>query len=376
MGLGVLAKSPFPVFLVLPAAFCWALDVRKASGRERLKASVNVVFAALIAFAVAWPWYAANLPAVVAHAKVSASTLYYYYPHWILADLSAGPSIVIAALALVGLFVILRHPFRINRTWGVLLLTGLSTAIALAISVNKSVRFQVTWLPTLAALAVAAWYPLHRGKWLRVGSVVFRAGPIATAFLALILSLQNSFDILPIGPIRFGDLQLLNSAYALNPPQCFNDNHPVDGRNYRLKETEEKIAADAAARFPKGYSAEARTTQSDLLFNFYYFDFLSSAQKHAVHYMTWLDHTDMSGPYAADYLVYTHGFERFYPGTENFDFYPGIAQDVAQGRIPYRQLFELEGPEGSGITVLVRAPKQVAPQSRHGAHRSRKPPGK
>ncbi len=367
MGLGVLTKFPFPFFLILPVVFCWWLDVRNASARQRLKTSVNVLFAAFIAFALAWPWYAANLPAVIAHAKISASTLYYYYPHWILADLSAGPSIFVTVLALIGLVAILRHPFRIGRAWGVLLLTALSTAIALAITVNKSVRFEVTWLPTFAALAVTAWCLPPRRMWRRIGL-------IATAFLTCFISLQNSFDILPVGPIRAGDLQLLNSAYALNPPQCFLDNHPVDARNYRLKETEARIAADVATRFPKGYSAEARTTQSDLLFNFYYFDFLSAAQNHPVHYMTWLDHTDMTGPHAADYLVYTHGFERFYPGTENFDFYPQIALDVAQNKIPYRKLFELEGPAGSGITVLVRAPQEAAPQSRHSAHRPRKPP--
>lgn len=356
IGLGLLTKITFALFLILPILFCIWWDARRAAGIAAravwIKELGNVAIASLIALALAASWYAKNLSAALQHARDAASDPNCYYPHWLLADLSAGPSVFVSVLALIGVFVVVKRLMTGNedarafRAWVVILLVGLSTAVGIAATVNKSTRFQVTWLPVFAAIAVAAWSPVKSGNW-------FRIGPAATAFVAAVLALHNSFGILPIGPIGFGDLKILDSRFQLNPPDFFNDNGPADERNYRLRETEARIAADATVRFGGRYSPEALTTQSGLLFNHYYFDFLSAILKHPVHYMTWRGHSAATGP-EAEYIVYTRGFDRFYPGKENRDFYPQIEEDVAAKRIPYQQLFQLDGPAGSKITVLVR----------------------
>lgn len=356
LGLGLLCKLTFPLFIAVPVLFSfWTeiQDLKRRSRNEPVGLATKVSIAGITALIVAGPWYAKNFAAVLEHSRVAAYSNCCYYSGWVLADLSAGPSIPITLVAIVGLLVMpMRFVKRVEnlrsyRAWIVLLLLGISTAIALVDTSNKSTRLQVTWLPTFAALSVAAWYPLRDRRW-------FWIGPAVTALLAIGLSFQNSFEILSIGPIRFGDLQILNSRYALNPPDWFNDNHPVDRRDYRLKETEARIAADAAVRFGRGNPTEARTTTAGLLVNHYYFDFVSSARKHRVHYLPWWVNPVTTGAGAPNYIVHTSGFDAFYPGIMNFDYYPRIEEDVTARRIPYEELFHLDGPANSKIVVFVR----------------------
>lgn len=354
-GLGILAKTTFLLFILPPIAVSLWIDVRQRGARSAARNSIAPVVkigcALLIGLAVAWSWYWKNLAPTLEHARISASAAKCFYGHWIAADLSSGPSILVTIFAAIGIPVLVRRialrseTGRALHAWIMILLLGVTTAAGICVSVNKATRFQVTWLPAFAALAVAAWYALG-GAWVRIG-------PAVVAACAIVLSLHNSFEILPVPTVAWGDVKLIDSRFPLNVPGWFDDNAPVDRRDYRLSEVESRIAADASRRFPT-YSAEARTTQSQLLFNFYYFDFLSAARNHPEHYMTFLLHSWTAGPRAADYLIYTKRFEQFYPGTENEEYYPQIEEDVTVHRIPYRELFRINGPENSQIVVLVK----------------------
>ncbi|MBV9294016.1 MAG: hypothetical protein JO145_00480, partial [Acidobacteriaceae bacterium] len=317
----------------------------------------RAVLAGAIGFAIALSWYSRNFAAALEHARLSANARGYFYSHWIAADLSAGPSILVTIFAVIGIPVVIRRLWTGEETqpslraWILMLLLSITTALTLYASADKGTRYQVAWLTSFAALAVIAWYPLHGTKWLGTG-------PAAVAGLGILLSLHISFGILPLPRLIFGDLKLIDSRFALNTPSSYEDNVPANQRDYRFSEAENRIATDAATRFPAGYSAEACTTQSSLIFDHYYFDFLANARKHPVHYMIWWYHCSATGPQAADYIVHTKNFEQFATGTENFDYYPHVEEDVTWQIIPYKELFRLQGP-AANAQLIVYVKKQL-----------------
>ena len=356
LGLGLLCKISFPIYLGPSMALTLWMDFRLRKNalysplRTWVTLSGNVLIGIATAAVIAGPWYARNLNHVLLHTKISVAARA-GYPGWIAADLSGGPSLIVAAAALIGLPLVLWRLIRggeheqFIRTWSMLLVLGLTTALGLAASPNKTVRYQVSWLPLFAALAVVAWDVARPGIWRRVGF-------IGLAAVGMLLSLHNSFHVLPFDGIRWGDWRFIDCSFPLNIPSWFDDNHPVDRREFRLAEAERRIAADAATRFKPGYSAQARTIQEGLLINHYYFDLLSSAQGHSVRYLFW-NALKNNVPEAPDYIVFVRGFETFYPGLF-VDHYPMFMRDLGARSIPYAELFQLEGPPPTQILVFVR----------------------
>jgi hypothetical protein len=270
------------------------------------------------------------------------------YSGWIAADLSAGPSIPVVLAATIGFGIMVRRlrqhaeSPRSFRLWLMLLSVAVITALALGASSNKTVRYQVSWLPFFAALATAAWYPLQRTRW-------FRLGPVGMAVVAILLSLHNSFAILPVRPIRFGDWRILDSQFPLLIP-IFDDNVPADPTDYHVSEAEALIAADAVARFPLGYVVRASVIENGVLLSHYYFNYFSAARGHGIEFgCDWLpDHQ------APDYIVHVRGFDAFPLGRHLGSYYPSFEKDVAMNRIPYDELFHLNGPAHSSMLVYVR----------------------
>ena len=358
LGLGVLCKVSFPGFVVLPILFSlgWHAYKHRQQRPLWLEGSILLIrsmIAGAVTALVAWPWYSLHWKDVLEHAQLSARAISCYYPGWIAADLSVGPTIPVLVLAIAGLpIVVLRLIHRQENSqslaaWTLIFLVAANTALVLTTSVNKCTRFSTPWLPLFPALAIAFWRALQssRAVWL---------GPVLTAGLAVLLSLNNSFAILPFKAIRIGDLRILDSKYPLNVPGWWDDDAPLDRNHYPFAEVEQHLAEDAAMRFKPEHLAEARTVEAGLLMNFDYFALLASLHKHQVRYLPWWVTPFTQGLKAPDYIVDLKGFDVFYPGIQNFRYYEHLEEDVAKGKIPYVELFRIPGPGNSRVTVFVK----------------------
>ncbi|MCX6631404.1 MAG: hypothetical protein NTW28_27645 [Candidatus Solibacter sp.] len=355
-GLGVLCKLTFPGLVALPTLY--SLYTYRAaftgSPRQVLRSMLNVLLAGAVALAVAGPWYARNFKAVWEHSKMAASGQVYYYPHWVQADLSSGPNLFVAGAAFAALFLVGRDLMRRRidpaaaHVWILILLLGFATALACATTVNKATRFSVTWLPAFALLSAVLWdyCPVQTLR---------KYGVYALAGLSLLLSVQISFGILPIAPVRTGDLVLFSSRFPLNIPGWFDDNHPLDRRDFRLGSIDDLIAADAAKRFSAGQAIHAPMTEFGLLVNYGYLSNLSRFHKHSIEYRGWRG-TVTTGPEAPEYIISCKGFKSVYPGVHFFDYYPNIEADMASGRLPYEQVARIDGPEKTRILIYGQKP--------------------
>jgi hypothetical protein len=363
LGLGTLCKVVFPVLVALPTTYSFAIALRSAAGnRARVRLAAYAAFAGLVALLVAGPWYAENWRAVIHHAQMAASAVSCYYQYWILADISAGPGLIVFCLAVVGAFRLLRGGIKVRSgggAWMLILLSGLTTVVLTAATVNKATRYIVTALPVIAVLAAAPWQPGKDRK-----HAAFAALLVSVAVL---LFLHNAFAILPVERIRIRQLSIFDDRLPLNVPGWYEDNHPLDRRNFHLAEAEAEIARDARAH-QDGTTREARTTQLGLLINHDYFQALASWRGDPVHF-TWWPGTKPAGPGAPDYIVRCRGFQALYPGIHFFDYYPQLDADVAAGRVPYTVLRQWNGPAGSSVVVYIRrhdqesgAPAAVAAQ--------------
>lgn len=349
-GLGLLCKSSFPALVALPVMYSLGLAVRDSAAQVRIVA--NAAAAGAAGLIVAGPWYARNWRPTLDHARLSTSAPELYYPHWIQADLSVNAWIVVVCFAAAGLVAVgvklvkgTMKPAQ-KRAWVILLLLGFTTIFLTAITINKATRYTASALPMIACLAAAAFPRIESERWQRWGLT-------ALAAASTVLALHNSFDILPVAPVRIGDVRIFDDRYPMNVPGWYEDNHPLDRRDFRLAEAEEIVEQDARAHSHSGHSAEARTTILGLLLNHDYFQLLSSAHHAPVHF-SWWPGSASSGPGAPDYIL---GFENFgpvYPGVHFFNYYPELAQDVASGKAPYLVLAHLEGPSQTAIWIYAR----------------------
>jgi hypothetical protein len=356
-GLGTLCKVVFPALVALPTLYSFAVALRGAPGsRARLRIAASVVVAGMAAVLVAWPWYAENWRAVIHHAQISSAAATCYFPYWVQADISAGPGLFIFCFALVGAFQLLRGRVDLRSgggAWILILLSGLTTVLMTAAAVNKATRFAVTALPMIAVLAAVPWRPEKNRRHATVAALL--AGAVGLLFL------HNSFDILPVGRIRIGQLSILDDRFPLNVPGWYEDNHPLDCRDFHLAEAEAEVARDARAH-PDAATREARTTQLGLLINHDYLEALASWRGDPVHF-TWWPGTKANGPGAPDYIVRCRGFHELYPGKHFMDYYPQLEADVAAGRVPYTVLRQWEGPDGGSVVVYVKRPSFSSPSA-------------
>ena len=166
----------------------------------------------------------------------------------------------------------------------------------------------------IAALAAVPWRPEKGRKQAAVAAIL--------VFAAVLLFLHNSFNIFPVERLRIGELSILEDRFPLNVPGWYEDNHPLDRRDFHLAEAEAEIARDAQAH-PDAATREARTTQLGLLINHDYFQALASWRGDPVHF-TWWPGTKANGPDAPDYIVRCRGFHELYPGKHFIDYYPQL----------------------------------------------------
>jgi hypothetical protein len=153
-------------------------------------------------------------------------------------------------------------------------------------------------------------------------------------------------------------VRIVDTHFPLNIPDWYEDNHPVDRRNFRLEEAEAVIARDARAHPTPGHTAEARTTILSLLLDHDYFQVLAAVNQSPVRY-TWWPGSVTAGPQAPDYILGFDGFDRVYPGREFHNHYSNLQTDVAERKVPYRVLSHLEGPSETGIWIYVKNREQA-----------------
>lgn len=352
LGAGLLCKTTFAVTAVVPTAYLLAAALRAAPiGLARWRLVIQAAAMTAVGLLVAFPWYRRNWHTMLEHARRSLSEPDCDYPALgsLAANLTHGPHSFAACLAVVGLAVLLPRLFRGRepclREWVALLLTGAAVLVSTVAASNKAVRFSVLWLPTIAALAawaLVALLPLRR----------VAAGLAAASALSAGLVLRNSFDLLPLGPLRVGDLRLLDSRFALNIPDWYDDNHPLDRRDFSMDRIVQTIDSDAAARFGPGAKYKVRLTVNHLLASPE--AFLLAARGTAGGYELWPG-TVPSGPAAPEYILRAKGVHELYPGRFFGDYYPEIEVDAESGRIPYRLLTRLAGPDGVEFAIFVHS---------------------
>jgi hypothetical protein len=361
IGLGVLCKTTFPALVAAPAIYSLGEEIRERKRNYSFFGLFrNVACATLLAILVAWSWYGKNWAAALHHVRLNADSNCCYYSRWIQADISVGPWIAVFLVAVAGFVVVLRGllrrrlPAQESQAWTLILLLGLSTAVACGLGPVKTTRYSATWLPTIASLAAGVFASQDSRRWARYAS----AGLAAASIL---IALHNSFNLLPVSDIRLGDVRIVASRFPLDVPGWYDNNHPIDRRELRLAEAESIIAQDATSHLASGQIAEARTTTLGLLLNFDYFRLLATARKSPVNYMPWPGGT-AAGPDAPDYMLCFTGFEHLYPGLHYFNYYPGFMQDVSAGKVPYRLLSHLAGPSETGIWIYAK--QRLKPRER------------
>ena len=235
---------------------------------------------------------------------------------------------------------------RARHTWIVMLFVALVSLVTTTVSINKAVRLSAAWLPLIAALAALA--PLQSFASARRTQFVM----LSSVALSFFLFLHNSFGILPFGPWRLGDLKIVDSRYPLNIPNWFEDNHPVDRRDYSsFSRVAALIAADAAKHFGPQARPTVRLTVNGLLISHDYFTYLATVHGYPTNYLWWPG-TVTSGPAAPEYILHFRNYAQFYPGSYFFEYYATLEKDVAAGKLPYQMIAQLPGPETAAVLVF------------------------
>jgi hypothetical protein len=170
--------------------------------------------------------------------------------------------------------------------------------------------------------------------------------------LSLVLSLNDSFALLPLPTIRLGDLKIIDNRYPLNVPDWFEDNHPVDRRSFRQREAGDVIAADAS-RLGAASKTTVRLTVDGLLLNHDLMNLLTTLRGDDTVYLPWPG-TKTSGSEAPDYILHARNFGGLYPGRKFVEYYPRIGEDVASGKLAYDEIARLADPDGAELLIFRR----------------------
>lgn len=361
LGLGVLTKLTFLALLFLPSCYLLFETIRAlpraALPRSLLVLGARVGLMLITGVAIVWPWYSRNWRHVMEHSRAAFECEPCKYPTLssFFSNISSGPHLFVFCLALVGLVPLIwtlasgAVARESRRAWIALLILALATLVTSTIAVNKATRFSVTWLPALAALASHALFTR-----LRPGRPAL-AGVAAACGLSLVLSIHDSFGLVPLPTLRLGDLKIVDNRYPLNIPDWFEDNHPLDRTDYRQRQAGDLIAADAASRLGVTSRPTVRLTVDGLLLNHDMMGLLSTLRGDGAVYRGWLG-TKTSGPDAPDYVLHAKNFGRLYSGRQLVEYYPNFDEDVASGKLSYEEVAHLAEPAGAELLIFRRKP--------------------
>jgi hypothetical protein len=365
-GLGLLAKTLFAVLVFPPTLYAAYLCFREgAIGYRGIARAAGLFISRLsilgaTAGAVALTWYGFHWKSAVGlgRALIVCAECDYPVARAFLADFSSGPYLMVSLVAILGILPLAEFLARekavskSSRMWVSVLLTAIALLLATAVSPAKSVRYIAMILPAVSALAVFS--AIH---WFRRDTrlLIFLSALTAASFALVI---QNSFEVLPIGSVRLGDLRVLDSRYPLNSPDWFDDNHPVDRRDFRVDEAGALFSRDVLSRYPPGSQATVGLLVHGLLINHDYLNLLAQMRGQPVHYNPFYL-TDLTGAGAPDYILTCLGCGRVYPGRHYHDPHPDFVRQVREHLLPYQEIFELEAPAGCRLLGFRRTELQA-----------------
>jgi hypothetical protein len=351
-GVGLLVKVLFLPLILLPTLYvAWlsyaACVPRLGRARSAIMPTARLAALGAIAGTIAWFWYgyAQHWRVVLDTAGSSVQCLECSYPvvRACLVNASSGPYFFVFVLSLIGLFRLATCATsgmvssRELQPWVVILLSAVVIPTVNVIGTNKSVRYFVVVLPAVSSLAVfaaRAWF--ENGRRL-LGFL------LALTVCSTVLVLHNSFGVLPFRSIRLGDLRLLDCCYPLNPPGWFDDNHPLDQRNFRVSEADALFAHDIRGHRPPGWEGRAGLLVHGLLINHDYLNLLAQINREPLQYNPFYL-TEINGESAPDYILTCAGCGNVYPGRHWFDPHPDFLDQAKSGKMAYEEIFELAAP--------------------------------
>jgi 4-amino-4-deoxy-L-arabinose transferase-like glycosyltransferase len=225
LGLGMLMKVTFPLYVAGPTAVVLGWDVARF---RRVRATVWTSMAVIVAVGVpiAAVWYGRNwrtvfgFVAVGGFGRLARDYARPILQHWLaLIDQGFGAVAVVLAVALVaatlaGLLRRLERP-SLDKADGALLLAWVAVpAVVLSLTVLKDVRFAVPYMPAVALALGAGWAALSQG----------RRGLAVLLLVALVCLAQYSWysfaPFRPGGPWKVAGLHFPSAGGAwARPPQ-------------------------------------------------------------------------------------------------------------------------------------------------------------
>ena len=369
LGLGLLTKALVAPLLAGPLLYAMGVECAKARKVGLIRAACalgpKLVLLGLTATAVAATWYGfgRNLARVVRiaslqqgggaiHAEVSFPVVSAF-----LSLMSCGPFVFVSVLAAIGALAGLQRlsiagsgvPRR--HAWSVILLSSGSAILLSLMGASQAVRYIAAMLPMVSVLAVygvAALCPSAK---------TLLAALAGAAALSVVLMLHNSFEILPIGPVRAGNLRFLDCRFPLNAPDWFDDNHPLERRDFGDRRVFDYIAAQT------GRPVRAGLLVHGLVINHDYLGLLAQVAGLPIRFLPWY-WTATEGPNAPEFLISCIGCGSVYPGRHYYDRYAGLRDEFASGRGGYHLAFEADGDAGCRLLVYRKDGSPPAVKSR------------
>ena len=227
VGLGLLTKWTFPIFLIAPSALAVVLAVVTSVRGRSVAAPVNIAGAAILAFAVCGLWYLHNSAALDHDLTYFASdalkgsppiasfaSLSWYF--WVLLDvqLYVLPFLLFA----VGVvFALARREVALRNLQPLVLIV--SAFVICALLRNKDARYTMPMLPAVAVVAtswiVYAAPRIRRALSVAIpvyGAVAFLAISFGTSLLPSSLALGNA------DPTKPGITFFAQHGYIIGPP--------------------------------------------------------------------------------------------------------------------------------------------------------------
>jgi hypothetical protein len=263
--------------------------------------------------------------------------------------MSCGPFVFVSALAAIGALAGLQRVSiagtRAPRhAWSVILLSSGGAILLSLMGANQSVRYIAAMLPMVSVLAV------YGAAALCPSAKTLLTALTGVAALSVVLMLHNSFEILPIGPVRAGNLRFLDCRFPLNGPDWFDDNHPPERRNFGVRRVFDYIAGETGRRPADGRPVRVGVLVHGLVINHDYLGLLAQVSQRPIRFLPWY-WTATEGPSAPEYLISCIGCGSVYPGRHYYDRYAGLRDQFASGRGDYHLALEADGDAGCRLLV-------------------------
>jgi hypothetical protein len=209
--------------------------------------------------------------------------------------------------------------------------------------IPKATRWSVTQLPCIAALATLALRELFAFRRRSFHAVS------AACLLSVLLCIHNNFRILPLPDVMVGPLKLFAASFPLNIPDWYDDNHPLERRDFLhpLYAAEDFIAQDAASRHLS--NVEVQLTAAGMYLDHDFMNAVALFNGHKVNYGPW----SYSGPGGSrpDYILEPRGHRQLHVGTYYYLWVQNVSAFFVKNELKYDAVAQFQGPAGTTLVV-------------------------